>query len=298
MKPLTLAAPCCLTLAAAHLDGRPALLGIALRHPPVELEAFRAAGLSITGARADAAYAHAARLEARHGAPLTGNLEIELAIPSAMGLGSDALTGLSAAHALAALNGLAELDLAAAAGLGPDDGLAAHAFAEGGLLAVGADGARLRRHPIAHSDEPRDWVFVFVLPRVPPSTPQTLEDTRRRELWAAAATLPAQAAELSDALWAAAEADRIGAFATALTSLRALTPAPALSQTEEATLAIMRAGGALAVGRAPTGLALYALIEGGDASRALRSALSSHVGHDGGIVMATICDTDGARTSA
>jgi len=141
-------------------------------------------------------------------------------------------------------------------------------------------------------------VFVFVLPRVPPSTPQTLEDTRRRELWAAAATLPAQAAELSDALWAAAEADRIGAFATALTSLRALTPAPALSQTEEATLAIMRAGGALAVGRAPTGLALYALIEGGDASRALRSALSSHVGHDGGIVMATICDTDGARTSA
>ena len=82
---LELAAPCCLTLAAARLDGRPALLGLALRHPPVQLEAFTAENLSITGARADAAYVHAARLEAQHGAPLAGSLEIELAIPRSMG---------------------------------------------------------------------------------------------------------------------------------------------------------------------------------------------------------------------
>jgi predicted sugar kinase len=292
---LQLAAPCCLTLAAARHNGRPALLGIALRHPPVQLDARLAPGLSITGARADAAYAHAARLEAHYGAAFGAEVEVELAIPAAMGLGSDALTGLSAARALAALHGLPAEGLAAAAGLAPDNRLAAHAFAEGGLLLVGADGGRLRRHPIPQRDEPRDWVFVFVLPRVPPGTPQDLEDTRRKALWATAEQFDTRAEVVTETLWSAAEHDHFAGFAAALRDLQALGPAPALSPGEEAVLAIMAAGGALAWGRAPTGLALYGLIEGGEPSRALRRELSRHVGHTGGIVMATICDTEGVR---
>lgn len=272
------------------------MLGIALRHPPVQLEARPATSLSITGARADAAYTHAAHLEAHHGTTLAGEVEIELAIPLAMGLGSDTLTGISAARALAELNGLPAENLGAAAGVAPDDGLAAHAFAAGGLLLVDDDGTLLRRVPIHQRDEPRDWVFVFVLPRVPAGTPNDLEATRRGELWGAARGLSDEAEALTAALLSAAEGDSIADFATALTRLQALAPAPALSAAETSTLDVMRAGGALAWGRAPTGLGLYGLIEGGEPSRALRRALSRHVGHEGGIVMATICDTDGART--
>jgi predicted sugar kinase len=212
-----------------------------------------------------------------------------------MGLGSDSLSGLAAARALATLNGLPLEALAACAGLAPDDGLAAHAFATGGLLLVDAQGVLLRRHAIAQRDEPRDWVFVFVLPRVPPGTPNELEPTRRRALWQTAAILGAEAERQTDALWEAATADRITAFAAALSGLHALAPTPELTALEQSTLAVMQAGGALSWGRAPTGLGLYGLIEGGEASRALRRALSRHVGHTGGIVMATICDTDGAR---
>lgn len=292
MSHIELAAPCCLTLAAGRLHGRPALVGLALRHPPVQLEAHPAPSLTVTGARADAAYRCAARLQAARA--LGGaRIEIELAIPSYMGLGSDALTGLAAAQALAALHGQQGGILPADAGLTPDDGLAAHAFAVGGLLAVGADGALLRRTTLPNTDEARDWVFVCVLPRVPPGTPADLEDVRRRELWATGPGAPAET--LTAELWRAAEEQDLPAFAAHLLALQALGPAPELGEGERTILAVMRAGGALACGRAPTGLALYALVRGAEASRELRHALSRTVGYTGGIVMASICDATGAR---
>lgn len=295
MTRIELAAPCCLTLAAGRLDGRPALLGVALRHPPVQLEARPAPALAVTGARADAAYAHAARLAAARA--LGGaEVEVELAIPSHMGLGSGALTGLSAARALAALHGQApDESLARDAGLAADDGLAAHAFAGGGLLAVAEDGALLRRAALPNADEASDWAFVFVLPRVPPGAPDDLEETRRRELWAAAARMGAEGQALTVALWRAAEERALGDFAIALAALGDLAPAPALGTAERQILEVMRAGGAVARGRAPTGLALYAIVEGAEASRELRRALAHHVGHAGGIVLATVCASAGAR---
>lgn len=298
MTTLELAAPCCLTLAAARLDGRPALIGIALRHPPVQLEARPAPALGVSGARADAAYAAAAAFQRGRGLAGGAALELELAVPSHMGLGSSAVVGLAAARALAALHDQPADDgaaLARAAGLAADDGLAAHAVGSGGLLAVGADGALLRRAALSHA-EARDWVFVLVLPRVPPGAPDDLEATLRGDLWAAAAALGDEAERIAaGALWPAVAADDIGAFAHALARLQALAPAAPLGEAEAATLAVMRAEGALVCGRAPTGLSLYALIEGAEPSRRMRRALAARLGHGGGTVMATICDNDGAR---
>lgn len=290
---ISLTAPCCLTLAAGRLDGAPVLLGVALRHPPVQLEARPAPALEVTGARADAAYAHAARLAAAHGVGAT--VEIELAVPSHMGLGSRAMAGLAAARALAALHDLPAANLAATAGLAPDDGLAAHAFTVGGLLAVGRDGALLRRAALPSADEATDWVFVFHLPRVPPGTLDDLEDVRRRALWDAAEASGDASERLTRALWDAAAAAQLGPFAEALAALQALAPTPELTAEEGAALAVIRAGGALAWGRAPAGLARYGLIQGAEPSRELRRALSAHVGPMGGIVMATICDSAGAQ---
>lgn len=338
MTMIELAAPCCLTLAAARIDGRPALIGIALRHPPVQLEARPDPQLLVSGARADAAYAGADAFLRSKGLAGGAALELELAVPSHMGLGSSTIVGLAAARALAALHGRPPSQAApagapttddrrpttegqagrrssvvrgqssrlaaniwqsipaGAAGLAQDDGLAAHAFAVGGLLAVGEDGAFIRRATVSHADQARDWVFVLVLPRAPHGTSDVLEDTLRAELWDAARSLSAGAEQAAGGeLWPAITGDDIAAFAAALARLQALAPAAPPSEAEAAVLAIMRAKGALACGRAPTGLALYALVEGADPSRRLRLALAAHLGHSAGTVMATICDNDGAR---
>jgi hypothetical protein len=147
-------------------------------------------------------------------------------------------------------------------------------------------------------------VFVLVLPRVPPGTPETLEADRRRALRDAAAQLDPQTGRVcASLLWPAAESDDIAEFARGLMAIQALNHAalaqsgqpPALSGDEQAILEMLRAGGALAWGRCIAGLGLYALIEGGGPSRELRRALTERLGYFGAAVMATLCDSAGAQ---
>jgi predicted sugar kinase len=218
-----------------------------------------------------------------------------------MGLGSAPIMGLSAARAIAMLHGLPANDataLAIAAGVDPGEGLPIQAFAQGGLLLVDEAGAALRRHVLPNDNEARDWAFVLVLPHPPAGAPEHLEASARRDLWQAAAHLDDRAeALLRGRLWPAAEGDDIAAFASALTELRALSLAPPPSPAEQAIFTIMAAEGALAWGCAATGLGIYGLVRGGEASRQLRRALSEHLGHTGGTVMATICEPSGARVA-
>ena len=68
-----------------------------------------------------------------------------------------------------------------------------------------------------------------------------------------------------------------------------------MSETEQGVLEVMQQNGAVAWGRTLTGLGLYGLIYGGQASRVLRKQIQDHVGYAGGIVMATIAANSGAR---
>ncbi len=309
---IEITAPACLLLGLAQVDGQTCQLGITLQYPPIQLLAREAAGLAITGGRADLARRQAERLTSPPD-PLSsqergsgGEVEIELAIPQFMGLGSGAMLGLSVARALAALHGLPiEVPaLAAAVGLTSDEALEAHAFAQGGLLLVDGAGTLRRRHEIAQHDEADDWVFVLVLPHVPADIPEMLEADMRRALGAAAPHLSTETGSiLAGELWPALEHDDIAAFARALMAIQALNHAALadagqpvrLAAEEQAILAIMREGGALAWGRVLTGLGFYGLIKGGGPSRALRRALTAHLGYFGGTVMATLCDNRGAR---
>lgn len=299
--------PACLLLGLVQLDGRPCELGITLQHPPVHLLAREAAGLLVTGARADAAYRQATQFLGHFRLPPRAELEIELAIPSCMGLGSSPMLGLSVARALAALDHVRDVpteELARAVGLADDEALEMHAFTRGGLLVVDDAGQVRQRWTIAHADEARDWVWVFVLPHTPAGTPETLEVDRRAALHTAAPYLsPATGQILTAELWPAVEQDDIERFAPALMALQAAnhdalaraSQPIMLTADEQAILGILRANGALAWGRTLTGLCLYGLIKGGGPSRALRSALMEQLGFFGGTVMATICDNDGTR---
>ncbi|KPV45766.1 hypothetical protein SE17_44070, partial [Kouleothrix aurantiaca] len=162
----------------------------ALQHPPIQLDARSAAQLLATGGRADLANQQAARAVEQLSLPAQGDIEIELAIPSLMGLGSAGMLGLSVAQALLALHDQPATDAAAladAAGLSRPEALELHAFAHGGLLQVAADGQLLRRAEIAH-DEDNAWVWVLVLPRLTVGADETLEAQRRGALLAATAS--------------------------------------------------------------------------------------------------------------
>jgi predicted sugar kinase len=323
--------PACLLLGLVQHEGQPCQLGVTLRYPPLQLLARAAPTLMVTGGRADLAYRQAERFYAyqrtavpprspareselplspawERGAGGEGaEIEIELAIPTFMGLGSSALLGLSVARSLAMLHGRPADDaqeLARAVGLPADEALETHAFAQGGLLLVDGAGALRRRQPVATHDEAGDWVFVLVLPRVPPGTPETLEADRRLALRQATARRDPETGRIfSTILWPAVVNDDIEEFARGLMAIQALnyaallyTSEPMITSDEEAAiLHLMRAGGALAWGRCICGMGLYGLIKGGGPSRDLRRALTERLGYFGGMVMATLCDNEGAQ---
>ena len=307
------AAPCSLLFGLARLrSNRLAWLGLTLQHPPIAIDARSAPVLLVTGACADVGHAQAVRAMAHLMLP-AGDLEVELAIPKSMGLGSEPMLGLAVAATLAALAEHPAADdtpsLAEAVGLLPNDALAVHGYDHGGFLLVDAEPdarrwpAPMRRHELAHDDD-HSWAWVLHLPPKPPGTPPTLEADRLAQLLAAAPHLSDETGRLvEDELWPAMERDDMAAFSLALMSFQALnqaaldkaeTPAKGAPDTE-GVLAVLRDNGAEAWGQSAAGLARFGLIRAAHPSIELRRELSKYVGYEGGTVMASICDNRGAK---
>src|SRR5262245_65275335 len=101
---LELISPACLLLGMANVEGEPCQLGVTLQYPPIQLAARISDTLAITGGRADLAYQQAERFLQHSNLPRRAEVEIELAIPSFMGLGSAAMLAMSVATTFAALN--------------------------------------------------------------------------------------------------------------------------------------------------------------------------------------------------
>lgn len=298
--PLTVTCSAMLPLARLHTAGGvPALLGVTLHTPTVSLAAYPASGLLVSGARANVALAFAERFLLAHGVPRAAAIEVELAIPRAMGLGSEGLLGLAVGRALAELYGLpADVpSLARTLGLDSRHALLAHGFAHGGLLLAGTQpdatglAPLLQRHELAQSDD-EAWAWVLVLPHPPVGLALEFEEQRLEEwLHAAPATDGVNSAE---PLWAAAKRDDLEGFGAAL---HEALPDDELNDGEQAVLEVMRAGGAAACGRVPTGLALYALMRGASATARLRQALSRSLGYDRGTITAAITSNHGVTVT-
>ena len=314
---IEIGSPCTLTLglALAEPDGKPAvgLMGVTLQHPPTHLFVQSTPALDVSGARAHIAWRYAQQFIAYHGVEPSGEVEIELATYSHMGLGSDILLGLSTARGLAWLNQLPlddTLALARALRLSPAHALQIWGFDQGGFLFVEAPSHAdavpgvVRRQVLNPGSRKEDWAFVFFFPRVPPGTPDSLEDDRLQALLNAARFTDESALlHTSAELWAALEDADFGAFCRNLMRLQDLnqealklagTPTD-LSAEEERVLDLMRTSGAQAWGRSPTGLCIYGLARGANASRELRKNLRAHQDASSGILMATIPSNEGAR---
>jgi predicted sugar kinase len=310
---IEIAAPACMPLGLVRGESSGvALLGAALRYPAINLTARPSETLMVTGARADHAYASALRFLRHQHWPEQGEIEIELAAPSFMGLGSDVLLALCVAQALAWVHGRPVDNQAAAAaalGLGPEHALFIQASQQGGMLLAAAgrpdNGASvpLRRAALVHADDAA-WAFVLVLPRIGPDTPADLEARRLAALLDSGGHLSEQTGRLVEAeVWPALQADELERFGRALSTIQELNRAALrqagneipLTVEEQSILDLFREHGAAASGRSPTGLALFAIIRGATASIALRKALVERVGIYGATVSGSIVDNVGSR---
>jgi predicted sugar kinase len=290
------------------------MLGLTVQHPPVNLQAQAGQPLQIMGPRADVAYQQALHFLAFHNLPQTSQAEIEFAIPSLVGLGSESLLGLAVAQALAWTHDLpaekcGPLALAQALGLTPAEAILLWGYDQGGLLLVDTEPdpitefpAMRRRQEIAHKEKDA-WAFVLYFPDVPDETPETLETDRLTLLWQAGPHLSSDSGRLvTEDLWPAVERDDIAAFGQSLTALQQMNQTAlaqisdpvALNAADQAVLDLMRDNEALAYGRNLTGLSYYALVHGAKASQQLRQALRQQLGYFGGTVLATITDNRGA----
>ncbi len=310
---IEIGAPSVLPLGVGLLKNKTCILGITLQHPPVHLSAKTYAGYNITGARGSVGYEYATKFLDHHQLAHQAEVEIELAIPAFVGLGSEPILGLSVAQVLSNINGLTSekgdsVALAKAIRLKPQNALELWGFDQGGLLLVEFDSsseempALARRQEIQHQEK-EDWAFVLHLPRIPKGTPKNLETQRLEDLLKTAPNLSNKSGELLEALWSAVDADNLENFADALGALSKLNDDALVSAgvsapqspEEQAILDMMRENGALACGRSATGFALYALVKGSAATVSLRHALRAHVGYSGGTAMATITDNLGAQ---
>ena len=293
-------------------DSAPCLLGVTLQHPPVNLQAEADAALLISGPRAEKGLEYVLRVQQALQFERGMQVEIDLAIPTLMGLASDAMLGLAVARALAWANDARPDDTAShfrALGLGPAHGLFGWGFDRGGLLMVeartGPDGmpAIQRRAEIAHEDR-YAWAFHLVLPHPPDDASDSLEEDRLQALLAAADHLSPETGRIvNDQIWPAVEADDLAAFGGAVMRLQALNgealaasgQARSSSEGEERILAAMRDSEAVAWGGIPTGLGQFAIVRGVARTQRLRTKLQHTLGIDGGTAMATITDNGGAR---
>ena len=317
---IEIGAPACLPLGLVNLQHeagtRRCLLGITLQHPPVHLSAEPSSVLDVTGARADKAYKQATYFMQQQDLSMPARIEIELAIPTMLGLGSEAMLGLSVAQSIAHINEIPESQqtttaVAQALGFGSKQALETWAYARGGLILVEAETQQdaptelVERREIAHPE--RDaWAFVMVFPRIPDGLPETFEQDRMAALMKAASGLdPESGTVATDDLLPAIDNNDIQGFGRSLLELHrmnldALAQAGApleIPDESQKVLELMQDHGAIAWGQCLAGLCVYGLVHGGQASQELRTKIRHHLGFFGGRVMATITDNAGARST-
>jgi beta-RFAP synthase len=282
-------------------------LGAALETPSLLVEARPAARLTVEGEQGERLLPHARRFLERHGIEGAAALTVHRAIPAHSGLGSGTQIALATARALAALFDRPSdaRSLAEATGRARRSAVGTWVFEQGGFVLEGgrrgdADGPApllLRRAM------PAEWRCVLAIPDVPPGLSGSAEDAAFRALPPPPAELVGRVAHLVLALVlpALVEEDLPG-FGRGITEIQRLVGEmfrpvqgerfahPLVAELVDDLLA----GGAAGAGQSSWGPAVYGLVEGDDAARALAQRAAARLGGRG-LVLATSFDNRGAR---
>jgi beta-ribofuranosylaminobenzene 5'-phosphate synthase len=280
-------------------------LGVGVSRPAVVVRAAPAAELSATGPGADRALAVARRASAALGLEGGVRLELEEGVPAHVGLGSGTKLALAVTAALAALAGreLGPEPLVAAAGRGARSAVGLWTFALGGLVVEGGrrDDEDRPAPLLARLAMPEAWRCVLVVPRAEPGLSGGAETEAFAALRPAGERSALIAQLVLTALLPALVEEDVTAFGGALTEIQRLVGesfASAQGGTYHpraaALVAALLGGGAAGAGQTSWGPAVYGVVGGEAAGRAVADAVRPAAG-PGALVDVVTFDNAGAR---
>ena len=283
-------------------------IGAAAPGPRLRLSARLADRVEVDGEDAERAGEFARRVLGHHGLEGGVRVTVHQALPAHVGLGSGTQLALAVARAVEELYDLGAGGAASARAAGRADRLAigTHAFAEGGLVVEGGrrpDGDGLAPL-LVRMRFPSTWRCVVAVPRSGRGLSGPAEDAAidamppppEREVERVAHLV------LMNLLPALAEAD-LPAFGETLSAIQSLTGrwwAPVQGGTfaagpTEALVRAMSGWGAMGVGQSSWGPAVYGIVDGEEAGRALAGRVRASLGGAGSVYHGPFPST-GART--
>jgi beta-ribofuranosylaminobenzene 5'-phosphate synthase len=282
-------------------------IGAAVETPSLLLEARPAAELTAEGEPRERVLADARRFLDHHGIAGGAWLRVHRAIPEHAGLGSGTQLALATARALAALFDRPHdaVSLAEATGRARRSAIGTWAFEQGGFLLEGgrclerdAPAPLLLRRPM-----PAAWRCVVAIPDIPPGLSGSAEEEAFRNLPPPPRELAERVAHriLMGLLPALVEEDLAG-FGTALNEVQRLVGEmfrPVQGERFAHPLVAelvdeLQAGGAAGAGQSSWGPAVYGVVDGDEAARALAGRVERRLGGRG-IVLPARFDNRGAR---
>ena len=282
-------------------------IGAAAPAPTLLLSASPFDRLEVTGEDADRAGSFARQFLSHHGLAGGARVHVERALPPHSGLGSGTQLALAVARALADIYGLATdaPALARAVGRTRRSAIGTWTFADGGLV---LEGGRRREGEgvaplLARLPFPPAWRCVVAVPASAPA----LSGTDEAAAFAQLPLPPEREVErvahlvLMALLPALAEAD-LERFGSALTAVQAITggwfaPVQGGTFTPGASAELVRGmaqWGAAGVGQSSWGPAVYGIVEGDDAARALADRVRGAMDSSGSVYEGPF-RTEGAR---
>ncbi len=317
MTVMQIVSPAILPFGAVRLqteDGiRTCLVGIAGQYPNTRIDAQSHNKLVVSGARADLALQIAEQFRVDRKLKSGAIVEVDLAITTGIGHGSDAMLGLTTAAALAWCNDEPYKDTAALGRtlrLPPSTTLALWAFDRGGFLVVDPQAlpekAIVHRYEISQKDR-YAWAFVLIHLRGEDLDPNKTEADYLDEILAAGERLDeTESTAVLQKIEAAISADDFEAFCAGLSDLQQMNFAALAAagtprsntELEEKLFEAAAESGSLATGKLVSAPTPFALVRGELAVQDVRLPWGKIVGWEGGAVFATITNNTGATYEA
>lgn len=282
-------------------------IGAAAPEPTLLLSASASDTLEVRGEEADRAAGFARRFLASHGLAGGARICVHRPLPAHAGLGSGTQLALAVGRALADVHGIAvePAALARSVGRGERSAIGTWTFAGGGLV---VEGGRRPDHDavaplLARLPFPASWRCVVAVPRGAPR----ISGSAEAAAFAGLAPPPGRDVErvahlvLMGLLPALMDAD-LAAFGASLNAIQQITGqwfapvqggtfAPGPSEDLVRRMAVL---GAQGVGQSSWGPAVYGIVDGEDAGRALADGVRAALG-DAGTVYDGPFRNEGAR---
>lgn len=287
------------------------LLGFALQSPPTQMLIYPSNEFQISGACAHIGQKYCLEYQKIEKTTLTGSIEIELASPRFMGLGSELLIGLTIEQGLNWLNNKHFIDnqnRSKNRSWNAVDALNEYSFQKGGINITGVNTSTnhvtecYHHFEMTEKQQDKKMFVTLFLPRVNSTIPDDFEEKRILNFLEICSSFTSLS-NSSDGnnLIQGLKDNNINTITSFLMEIIhqnhqvSITSGKGIPYSEEEIMILneMKENGALAYGRSATGLGLFSISFGEETSNEITSAIRKKTGFNKGSTLTTMIDNQG-----